>query len=154
MAWLIMNDIQEILNKLLDKWAQETVREIVSKIDSEDIKWRGILRRSIMYEIGEQGVEFLMTDYGQFQDEGTGIFGPRKRRIPKSSIKGIAYHIRPWATSKGLNPWAVATKIVQRGGLKPRPFFKSVIEQRLQSQQQTIQTEFAAYIEQRLTNNI
>jgi hypothetical protein len=146
-----MDDIQEILNKLLDKWSQDTVVEILKAIDSQDIKWRGSLRRSVIYEIGQDGVEFLMADYGAFVDEGTGIFGPRKQRIPKRSLGGIAYHIKPWADSKNLNNWAVAAKIIQRGGIKARPFFKSIIEQRLATQQKEIQDGFQRYIEDRIS---
>jgi hypothetical protein len=146
-----MDDIQEILNKLLEKWSQDTVAEMIKAIDSQDIKWRGALKRSIKYEIGQDGVEFLMADYGAFVDEGTGIFGPRKQRIPKRSLGGIAYHIKPWADSKGLNNWAVATKIIQRGGVKARPFFKSIIEQRLATQQKEIQDGFQRYIEDRIS---
>ena len=149
-----MNDIQEILNKLLDKWSQDTLNEMLRRIDSQDIKWRGILRRSLMYEITKDGVEFLMADYGRFIDDGTGIFGPRKQRIPKSSIPGMAYHLKAWASSKNINPWAVATKIQQRGGVKAKPFFKSVIEQRLQTQQAEIQQGLQDYITQRIQNAV
>lgn len=149
-----MNDIQEILNQLLDKWSQDTINEMLRRIDSQDIKWRGILRRSLAYEITNQGVDFLMADYGQFIDEGTGIFGPRKQRIPKRSIPGMAYHLKAWATSKNLNPWAVATKIQQRGGVRPKPFFKSVIEQRLQTQQAELQKGLQDYITQKIENAV
>lgn len=149
-----MNDIQDILNKLLDKWSQETIEAMLKKIDEQDIKWRGILRRSLAYEITNQGVDFLMADYGKFIDEGTGIFGPRAQRIPTTSIPGIAFYIKPWAQSKGLNNWAVATRIVQRGGIPAKPFFKTVIEQRLQTQQATIQQGLQDYITQRIENAV
>lgn len=149
-----MNDIQEILNQLLDKWSQDTINEMLRRIDQQDIKWRGILRRSLAYQITDQGVDFLMADYGQFIDEGTGIFGPRRQRIPKRSIPGMAYHLKAWASSKNLNPWAVATKIQQRGGIPAKPFFKSVIEQRLQTQQAEIQQGLQDYITQKIQNAV
>lgn len=127
-----MNELRKILKDVYNKWGAETVRAIINKIDSYPVKWRGTLRRSISYsQPTEDQIDFNMADYGKFVDEGVGQFGPRGQRIPRESIPKIAYYLKPWAQSKGLNPYAVATNIVKRGGIKPRPFFNSVIEARV-----------------------
>lgn len=127
-----MEELRKILKGVYDKWGAETVKAIITKIDSYPVKWRGTLRRSISYsQPAEDQIDFNMADYGRFVDEGVGQFGPRKQRIPRQSIPKIAHYLKPWAKSKGLNPYAVATNIVKRGGIKPRPFFNSVIEARV-----------------------
>lgn len=72
-------------------------------------------------------VEIDTTEYYKYMDGGTGIFGRFKTRIPDESINGMAYYLRDWAERKGLNPYAVATSIVQRGGLKPREITKEFV---------------------------
>lgn len=144
-----------LIKQVKDKWGLETVNAIVKKIDSYPIRWKGIIRRSIIYkqDEGPDGdIDFFMADYGRFIDEGVGLFGPRKTRIPNKSIAGIAFHIKPWADSKGLNNWAVATNIVKRGGIKPRPFFNSVIEQRVAILGQDITESMAEYMENSIKN--
>lgn len=123
--------LEELLDDALNKWGSETVQAIIRKIDSYPIRWKGTLRRSISYDIVDQNVEFLMADYGKFIDEGIGIYGPRKARISVSKKGALAYHLREWSSTKGLNSWAVATNIIKRGGVKPRPFFNTVIDQRV-----------------------
>lgn len=127
-----MEELRKILKSVYDKWGSETVKAIITKLDSYPIKWRGTLRRSISYSQPEvDQIDFNMADYGRFVNEGVGQFGPRKQRISRQSIPKIAFYLKPWAQSKGLNPYAVATNIVKRGGIKPRPFFNSVIEARV-----------------------
>jgi hypothetical protein len=129
-----MNELLQILRSVKDKWGRETVEAILRKIDSYPIDWKGTLRRSISYsqKSGPDGdITFNMADYGQFIDEGTGLFGPTGVAIPKESIPGIAFYLKEWSTAKGLNNWAVATNIVKRGGIQSRPFFNSVIESRI-----------------------
>lgn len=143
-------ELIRLLREVKDKWGRETVAAMVKKLDSYPIKWKGTLRRSIIYkqEEGADGdVDFLMADYGRFIDEGIGTFGPRRQAIAKKSIPGIAFHLKPWATSKGLNPWAVATSIVNKGGIKPRPFFNSVIDQRVAVLGNDITNAIAKYME-------
>jgi hypothetical protein len=144
-----------IIRQVKDKWGAETVEAILAEIDKYPIKWRGTLRSSISYEQdpGLDGdVSVYMADYGQFIDEGTGVFGPRGQRIPRQSIPKIAYHLKQWATSKNINPYAVATKIVERGGVKPRPFFTSVVEKRLNDLGLDIENAIVAYLEQSINN--
>lgn len=140
-----------LLKQVKDRWGRETVQAIVNKIDSYPIRWQGTLRRSITYQqdnTPDGDINIFMADYGKFIDGGIGQFGPRGTRIPKTSIPGIASHIKQWASSKGLNPWAVATNIVKRGGIKPRPFFNSVIEARVPQLGEAITEAYADYLEQ------
>lgn len=144
-----------IIRQVKDKWGQETVAAIITEIDRQGIKWNGSLRRSISYEQSEGldgDVSIFMTDYGKFIDEGTGTFGPRNQRIPLQSIPKIAYHLKQWATSKNLNPYAVATNIVKRGGVKPKPFFTSVIEKRLNDLGLDIESSIVQYLEDSINN--
>ena len=148
-----MNELRQILKKVYDKWGLETVKAIVTQLDSYPIQWRGTLRRSISYEQpSEDEINFNMADYGQFVDEGTGIFGPRNQRIPRSQIPKIAFYLKPWANSKGLNAYAVATNIVKRGGVRPRPFFKSVIESRVPELGEAVVKAQEEYITKRINN--
>lgn len=150
-----MDELIEILRRVKDKWGQETVQAIIRKIDSYPIEWRGTLRRSISYEqkSGPDGdIDFNVADYGKFIDEGTGIFGPNKTRIPRESIPKIAYHLKEWAQTKNLNPYAVATNIVKRGGVKPRPFFNSVIESRIGQLGEMIGAAYTDYLDNQINN--
>lgn len=119
---------QEDFNKILKDFGESTVATIIKVMQSKNIKWRGNLQRSIKAKYGNNVVEFIMSDYGQYLDKGTGRFGIKGTPIPKKSIPGIAFHIKEWAKSKGLNEWAVATNIQKRGGLQPRRFFDKTIE--------------------------
>jgi hypothetical protein len=148
-------ELIELLRGVKDKWGQETVAAILKKLDSYPVRWRGTLRRSVMYsqQPGPDGdIDFDMADYGQFIDDGIGIFGPRKQPIKKKSIPGIAFHLKQWATSKNLNSWAVATNIQKRGGIKPRPFFNSVIDSRVPILGEAITDAYTTYLENKLNN--
>ena len=147
-----MSELEQILEDALDKWGQETVQAILRKIDSYPIRWKGLLRRSISYEIKGQNVEFLMADYGKFIDEGFGLFGSRKTRIPTSKKGALAYYLKEWSTSKGLNSWAVATNIIKRGGIKPRPFFNSVIQQRVQGLDKVLIDAYDDFLQKAVDN--
>lgn len=148
-------ELTDILRKVKDKWGEDTVKAIITKLDSYPVRWKGTLRRSVSYsqDTGVDGdIDFNMADYGQFIDEGTGLFGPKKIAIPKTKIPGIAFYLKPWAQSKGLNPWAVATNIVKRGGVKPRPFFNNVIEARIESLGEGITEAMNQYLEDQINN--
>lgn len=150
-----MQDFDKYLIEAQEKWGRETVAAIIKAIDSYPIRWRNTLKNSIKYTLPDKADELptiSMADYGKFVDEGTGIFGPRKTRIPKTSIKGIAFYIKPWADSKGLNNWAVATNIVKRGGIKPRPFFTTVIEARLPRWGELATEALRQYTEDKINN--
>lgn len=147
-------ELQQLLEAAANVWGQETVQAILAKLDSYPIQWNGSLRRSIMYEENEPfNFNFLMADYGQFQDEGVdGLknqFGSQFKF--KGNWKGTAASIKPWADSKGLNAWAVARSI-QDKGIKPRPFFKSVIETRLPQLEVVINETYQNYLNQMVQN--
>lgn len=143
-----MKELVALLREVSNQWGKETVVAILRELDSYPIAWTGELRASIGYTQDKDGeIDFGMSSYGKFVDEGTGIFGPSKTKIPKSSIPGMAYFLRPWATSKGLNPWAVATSIVNNGGIKPRPFYKSVIAQRIPELERLIARAYKEYLD-------
>jgi hypothetical protein len=150
-----MDELIEILKKVKDQWGREGVQAILKKMDSYPIKWRGTLRRSISYSQGDGpdgDITFNMADYGRFIDEGIGLFGPNKSPLRRESIPGIAFYLKPWATSKGLNPYAVATNIVKRGGIKPRPFFNSVIEARVPRLGESITEAYSEYLNKTINN--
>lgn len=133
-----MNEQQllQIINQIKDRWGLETVNAILNKIRQENAIYSGTLERSISYEQDAQSgdISFFMADYGQFIDEG--VNGTEQNRGSqfqfKGNWKGTAFHIKEWATSKGLNPYATA-KSIQAKGIEPRRFFTSVIESRLNS---------------------
>jgi len=128
-------DLKLILQEAWNKWGFETVEAIKKKI-KETQPYPPIYSSTMLNSVTStpdqlENIKFSIVDYAQYIDEGTGTFGPRKAAIPKEKIPGMAYYLTPWSTSKGLNPWAVATSIVNKGGLQPRRFYKSVIESRI-----------------------
>lgn len=142
-----------LLKQIKDQWGRETVAAILKRIDSYPIKYKGTLKRSISYEQGKDvdgDIEFFMADYGKFVDQGvngTQVTRGSKFNFRQTSIKGVAYHIKPWATSKGIqNPWGVATNIVKKG-IKPRPFFDSVIQSRINILGEAITQGMADYMD-------
>jgi len=150
-----MPELNNILISVKDKWGRETVQAIINEIDKYPIRYKGTLRRSVSYSqdnTPDGDIRFNMADYGQFIDEGTGLFGPKKIAIPKTSIPGIAFYLKDWARDKGLNPWAVATNIVKRGGVKPRPFFNTVIERRIEILGNNITDAIENYLEGQINN--
>lgn len=146
-------ELVNLLRQIKDQWGRETVAAIIKKIDSYPIRWKGTLKRSIIYQqdkTPDGDVEFFMADYGQFVDKGVnGLL--QKRNSPfnfkQKSITGVAFHVKPWADSKGLNNWAVATNIVKKG-FKPRPFFDSVIQARVSVLGEDITQGIANYMEE------
>ena len=64
---------------------------------------------------GQFTITFSFKKYGLFLDKGTK--GPRK----PPPIKAI----KPWAESKGLNPWAVQKSIAKKG-TKPHPWIYKI----------------------------
>jgi hypothetical protein len=148
-------ELIKILRQVKDKWGRETVQAIIRQIDSYPIRFKGTLRRSISYSQDDTidgNIRFNMADYGQFIDEGVGLFGPNQKPIPRQSIPGIAFYLKPWAQAKGLNPWAVATNIVKRGGIRPRPFFNTVIEKRVPELGDTIIKTYEDYLDNQINN--
>jgi hypothetical protein len=150
-------ELLALLIQIKDQWGRETVAAILKKIDSYPIKYKGTLKRSIFYEqdkTADGDIEFFMADYGQFVDKGVnGIAQARGSQFnfKQKSIAGVAFHIKPWATSKGLNNWAVATNIVKKG-IKPRPFFDSVIQTRVNFLGDAITQGIADYMDDQINN--
>lgn len=127
-----MNNLEQILNQVKKQWGIETVQAIIQKIERDDIIWEGNLKNSIRFKQDENGdISFLMKEYGEYLDEG--VNGSRSAYATgyqyRGNWKGMGFALTKWADSKGLNPYAVAWSL-QRDGLKPRRFFKSVIESR------------------------
>lgn len=145
-------DLKKIIEEASDKWGRETVAAILKKIDSYPIKFEGTLRRSISYEQEGTDISFNMADYGKFIDEG--VDGTKIKRGSQYSFKGnykaTAYFIKDWALSKGLNRWAVA-RTIQKKGIKPRPFFTSVIEKRVPDLEPIISKAVEDYISSKLS---
>jgi len=149
-------ELLDLLAQIKDQWGRETVAAILKKIDSYPIKWKGTLKRSVFYEqdkTADADIEFFMADYGQFVDKG--VNGTTQNRnsqfnFRQSSIKGVAFHVKPWADSKGINNWAVATNIVKKG-IKPRPFFDSVIQSRINVLGENITQGVADFMEAQIS---
>jgi hypothetical protein len=156
-----MNDLILLLQQVKDRWGYETVEAIKAKLSTSGysggpLSYTGNLISSIGYTLEDgldSNVQFSMADYGQYVDEGTGIFGPKQQAIPKESIPGMAFYLKPWADSKGLNSWAVATSIVNKGGLERRDFFKSIIEIRLDQLKIDLDTAYQLYLDNLIINN-
>lgn len=70
------------IEKLLNRFGQDTVDEIISEIIRKDVIKTGALKNSIDYELIETGngleIRFKMLDYGKFVDEGTIYIRPRE----------------------------------------------------------------------------
>jgi hypothetical protein len=99
-----------------------------------------------------------MKEYGEFLDEGVNgdpQLGSRSAYTTpyqyRGNWKGMGFALTKWADSKGLNPYAVAWTL-QRDGLKPRRFFKSVIESRADDLATAIGTAYNDYLSGLLGN--
>lgn len=123
-------DIQrKALNLLLSTFKQRAKEKLKS---SNRGVWSGKLLESIsgsvQYDDGEWNLFLDMEDYGQFIDEG--VNGTEKSwssRFSYTDKKPPIDKIRPWAKSKGLNPWAVQTSIYKKG-IKPVNFFEETLD--------------------------
>lgn len=147
-----MKELQILLQRAEAQWGRDTVAAIIRQMRTYPIRWQGTLQRSIVFKQKDLELDFFMADYGKFIDEGIGIFGP-SRKPPGPRFKGaLAHYLKPWADSKGLNSWAVATNIVKRGGIRPRPFFKSVIEQRIPMLDTYLDNAYTEYLNTMVEN--
>lgn len=143
-------ELQKLLEQAANQWGLETVQAILAKLDTYPIQFNGTLRRSILYEEVEPfNLKFFMADYGQFQDEGVdGTDNSVGSQFKfKGNYFGTAFAIQQWATAKGLNAYATARSI-QEKGIKPRPFFKSVIETRLPDLEVVINDTYQKYLDE------
>ena len=133
-----MNELLMLLNAVKTQWGIETVEAIKLKIQQENLIYSQELLNSIRFtqdNSPDGDVEFFMADYGKFQDEG--VNGTRSAYSTAYQFSGepgqirkMGWALKPWADSKGLNAWAVANSIQQKG-IEPKRFFNSVIESRL-----------------------
>lgn len=142
--------IYEILQEAKRQWGAETVEAIKLKINDGDIIWQSNLLNSIRFEQDgtlDGEIQFKMTEYGKFIDEG--VNGTSNSVGSQFSFqgkwKGTAEAIKPWADSKGINPYAVA-KSIQKEGIKPRRFFNSVIESRLPDLATNLEVAYTTYL--------
>lgn len=153
--------IEDVLNILYKRWAEETIAIMLRVMDTSNqsgLRWRGQLRNSLKYVLTEEGVDILMTAaYGQFQDEGVNglrnnykspfsFSAARTGVIDKKVVGKMARALRAWAKSKGLNEFAVAYSL-QRKGIKPKRFFKTVYEARIDILVREIEKAYAETIE-------
>ena len=143
-----MNELINILNLAKKQWGIETVQAIIRKIEQENLIWEGNLKNSIRFKQEENGdITFLMKEYGEYLDEG--VNGTRSVYTTayqyRGNWKGMGFALTKWADSKGLNPYAVAWTL-QRDGLKPRRFFKSVIESRAENLVSSLETAYNDYL--------
>jgi hypothetical protein len=145
--------MKEELEKALKLWGEETVKKIQAAIVTKRVLDTGKLRNSIKYVIGDGFIQFTMETYGRYMDEGTGRFGTKSKPLTKRSIPAIAgaLELSGWASRKNLKPWAVATNIVKRGGLKPRGFFNVIIEKEIGGLLPYLDGAFIEYLEGRIT---
>lgn len=149
-----MNELIKLLQAAQDQWGKGTVNAILKQIDSYPIKDKGTLRRSISYSQAKDGnITFNMADYGEFVDKGVdgviqSVGSPFKF---KGNWKGTAFYLKEWAASKNLNPYAVAYRIQERG-IKPRPFFTSVIESRVPDLGKAINDAQTEYLNKTINN--
>jgi len=149
-----MNELLKLLQQVQEQWGRETVEAIIKKIDEYPIRDKGTLRRSIFYAQAPDGsVNFNMADYGQFVEEGVdGLLKSQGSRFKfRGNWKGTAFYLKEWASRKNLNPYAVAYKI-QQNGIKPRPFFTTVIESRVPKLGEAINAAQAEYINNQINN--
>lgn len=145
--------IEQILKNVQKQWGIETVQAIINKIQQDDIVWNGNLKNSIRFKQQDNGdITFLMKEYGEYLDEG--VNGTRSAYATqyqyRGNWKGMGFALTKWADSKGLNPYAVAWSL-QEKGLKPRRFFKSVIESRAVDLADAIGTAYNDYLSNALT---
>ena len=143
-----MNELINILNLAKKQWGIETVQAIIRKIEQENLIWEGNLKNSIRFKQEENGdITFLMKEYGEYLDEG--VNGTRSAYATqyqyRGNWKGMGFALTKWADSKGINPYAVAWTL-QRDGLKPRRFFKSVIESRAEDLVRSLETAYNDYL--------
>lgn len=149
-----MNELLKLLQETQDKWGRETVEAILKKIDDYPIYDVGTLRRSISYNQDAAGsITFNMADYGEFVDAGVnGLLQSQGSRFSfRGRWQGTAFYLKDWASRKNLNPYAVAFKI-QRDGIKPKPFFSSVISSRVPQLGEAVLAAQQDYINRQINN--
>lgn len=138
---------KEALNLLVNTFRSKAKQKLQQ---SKRGIFSGKLLDSIEGEIEERNGEYVisvsMEEYGTYIDEGVNGVGFEKTKSGKadkrfksnrSVVTGSPYsfknkmppisEIKPWATSKGLNPWAVQRSIFQKG-IKGIHFFNEILD--------------------------
>jgi len=128
-------DTRELIREVERIWVAEVVQKIKEEIKRINLIDSGTLENSIKSEYDEQSVDgefkFRMADYGKFQDQGVNPVDQKIYDTPfefRGNVAGTAFALETWATSRGLNPWAVANVLQYEKGIKPKMFFKTTIE--------------------------
>ena len=92
--------MNEEIKKLLEEWGTETVAKMILVLESPVPRFpsvaTGTLRSSLRYIITDDGIGFLMEDYGKWVDEGT---KPGRKAPPIAPLK-------QWVKLKGMPPGA------------------------------------------------
>lgn len=145
-----MNELIQILREVKLNWGIETVRAIQRAIEAENAIFTNELFNSITVAQNpdlDGDVTFGMTDYGKFIDEGVnGLLQDWGSAYSfRGQWKGTAVAIETWANSKGLNQWALGRSI-QDKGIKPRKFFTSVIESRMDVLATDLEAAYTNYL--------
>jgi hypothetical protein len=129
-----MNELKAIIESVEEQWGIETVKAIKNKIKQEKLIWSSRLYNSVGMTYQDSELDIFMDDYGHFQDDGVKSSYGRGTSDTglqfRGNWKGMAFHLKRWADSKGLNAYAVAYSI-QNKGIKPKRFFTTVIEDRV-----------------------
>lgn len=134
---------------VLDAAGANLVNRIVKILGADDKVASGKLINSIEYLIGEKEgqlfVELLMEDYWVYVNYGSwtkrisAIGGDKEKR--KKVFNQLSFHLKEWAQIKGINPFAAANAIIERGGIKGIFFLEEAIKE--------IETEFAESMEKK-----
>lgn len=145
-----MNELILLLQEVKRNWGIETVNAIKAKIQAEEAIYSSNLLDSIGLNQDDSldgNITFKMADYGKFLDEGVnGLIQSQNSQYQfKGNWRGTAVAIKSWAESKGLNPWATAHSI-QNKGIRPRKFFTSVIEARMPNLATDLEQAYTTYL--------
>jgi len=129
-----MDDIEQLIYNAQLKWGKETVKAMQKEIKRKNLIYKNKLYNSIAFDLDKNNdFDFTMVDYGLFQDlgvKGTGGAGESDSNYQfRGNWQGMALHLKEWANSKGINPYAAAHSI-QKKGIKPKRFFHSIWEAR------------------------
>ena len=133
-----MTELETLLVEAKKKWGQSVVEAIKKKIDELNINDRGQMKASVNFnpsETADGDNPFSIIDYGEFQDSGVNPVGQKLYETEfqfKGKYFGTAEAIKSWSKLGEKNPYAVAYKIQFVTGLKPRKFYRSVIEANLE----------------------
>src|SRR5574343_328618 len=134
--------MNEELKKILEEWGDDVVIAMGAVLTAERSVATGRLRQSLKYIINDDGIQFLMEDYGKFVDEGT---KPGRKAPPIAPLK-------QWVKLKGMPPgaaYAIQKKIAKKG-TRPKRFFNTVIEKEIVNLLPHLEEGFVRYIEGRI----